>query len=103
MLSQEKSPVLLPVVAVLALDVNKKGEYKWHRVTMMQQYFDIKEQYKDCILFFRLGDFYEMFLVMQEIASKELEITLTGRDCGQTERAPMWWSSFMLLIIIYPG
>lgn len=56
---------------------------------MMQQYFDIKEQYKDCILFFRLGDFYEMFFKDAEIASKELEITLTGRDCGQTERAPM--------------
>jgi DNA mismatch repair protein MutS len=56
---------------------------------MMQQYFDIKEQYKDCILFFRLGDFYEMFFKDAEVASKELEITLTGRDCGQAERAPM--------------
>jgi DNA mismatch repair protein MutS len=56
---------------------------------MMQQYLDIKEQYKDCILFFRLGDFYEMFFSDAEIASKELEITLTGRDCGLDERAPM--------------
>ncbi len=56
---------------------------------MMQQYMDIKKQYKDCILFFRLGDFYEMFFKDAEIASKELEITLTGRDCGQEERAPM--------------
>ncbi len=56
---------------------------------MMQQYIDIKEQYKDCILFFRLGDFYEMFFKDAETASKELEITLTGRDCGQEERAPM--------------
>lgn len=56
---------------------------------MMQQYFDIKEHYQDCILFFRLGDFYEMFFKDAEIASKELEITLTGRDCGQQERAPM--------------
>ena len=56
---------------------------------MMQQYLDIKEQYKDCILFFRLGDFYEMFFKDAEVASKELEITLTGRDCGMEERAPM--------------
>lgn len=56
---------------------------------MMQQYFEIKEQYKDCILFFRLGDFYEMFFKDAEVASKELEITLTGRDCGMNERAPM--------------
>jgi DNA mismatch repair protein MutS len=56
---------------------------------MMQQYLDIKHQYKDCILFFRLGDFYEMFFKDAEIASKELEITLTGRDCGLEERAPM--------------
>ena len=56
---------------------------------MMQQYLDTKEQYKDCILFFRLGDFYEMFFTDAETASKELEITLTGRDCGLAERAPM--------------
>jgi DNA mismatch repair protein MutS len=56
---------------------------------MMQQYVDIKEQYKDCILFFRLGDFYEMFFDDAETASRELEITLTGRDCGLEERAPM--------------
>ena len=56
---------------------------------MMQQYLDIKNQYKDCILFFRLGDFYEMFFEDAKTASKELEITLTGRDCGQEERAPM--------------
>jgi DNA mismatch repair protein MutS len=56
---------------------------------MMQQYFQIKEQYKDAILFFRLGDFYEMFFEDAVLASKELEITLTGRDCGLEERAPM--------------
>jgi len=56
---------------------------------MMQQYLDIKEQYKDCILFFRLGDFYEMFFNDAEVASRELEITLTGKDCGLEERAPM--------------
>ncbi|MBR4935352.1 MAG: DNA mismatch repair protein MutS [Anaerotignum sp.] len=56
---------------------------------MMQQYFEIKENYKHCLLFFRLGDFYEMFFEDAVIASKELEITLTGRDCGQEERAPM--------------
>lgn len=56
---------------------------------MMQQYFKIKEENKDCILFFRLGDFYEMFFDDAKLASKELELTLTGRDCGLEERAPM--------------
>jgi len=56
---------------------------------MMKQYFEIKEQYKDTILFFRLGDFYEMFYDDAILASRELELTLTGRDCGQEERAPM--------------
>ena len=56
---------------------------------MMQQYLDMKEQYKDCILMFRLGDFYEMFFDDAILASRELEITLTGRDCGLEERAPM--------------
>ena len=56
---------------------------------MMRQYFEIKEQYKDCILMYRLGDFYEMFFDDALIASKTLEITLTGRECGQEERAPM--------------
>ena len=52
---------------------------------MMKQYFEIKKQYSDCILFYRLGDFYEMFFDDALVASKELEITLTGRDCGQEE------------------
>lgn len=56
---------------------------------MMQQYFEIKKHHKDEILFFRLGDFYEMFFDDALIASKELELTLTGRGCGQDERAPM--------------
>jgi DNA mismatch repair protein MutS len=56
---------------------------------MMQQYMQIKEQHKDAILFFRLGDFYEMFFEDAITASRELEITLTGRDCGLEERAPM--------------
>ncbi len=56
---------------------------------MMQQYFDIKEQYRDAILFFRLGDFYEMFYDDALTVSKELELTLTGKNCGQEERAPM--------------
>ncbi|MDL2289578.1 DNA mismatch repair protein MutS [Clostridia bacterium OttesenSCG-928-F22] len=56
---------------------------------MMQQYLAFKEQYQDCILMFRLGDFYEMFFDDAETASRELEITLTGRDCGLQERAPM--------------
>ncbi len=56
---------------------------------MMQQYMETKKQYPDCILFYRLGDFYEMFFEDAIIASKELEITLTGKDCGLEERAPM--------------
>ncbi|MEG1774215.1 MAG: DNA mismatch repair protein MutS, partial [Oscillospiraceae bacterium] len=56
---------------------------------MMQQYFDIKRRHKDHILFFRLGDFYEMFYDDAKLASRELELVLTGRDCGQEERAPM--------------
>jgi len=56
---------------------------------MMQQYVNMKEQYKDSILFYRLGDFYEMFFDDAIVASKELDITLTGRDCGLDERAPM--------------
>ncbi len=56
---------------------------------MMKQYFQIKEQNPDTLLFFRLGDFYELFFEDAKIASRELELTLTGRDCGQEERAPM--------------
>lgn len=56
---------------------------------MMQQYLEIKRKYEDCIIFFRLGDFYEMFFEDAKTASIELELTLTGRDCGLEERAPM--------------
>ena len=56
---------------------------------MMEQYFEIKKNYEDTLLFFRLGDFYEMFFDDAKVASKELELVLTGRDCGQEERAPM--------------
>ncbi len=56
---------------------------------MMQQYLDIKSQHPQCILFFRLGDFYEMFFEDAKIASQELELVLTGKDCGLEERAPM--------------
>ncbi|MDO4154485.1 MAG: DNA mismatch repair protein MutS [Clostridia bacterium] len=56
---------------------------------MMQQYFEIKQAYPDTLLFFRLGDFYEMFFDDAKTASKELDLVLTGRDCGQEERAPM--------------
>ena len=56
---------------------------------MMQHYIATKNEYKDCILFYRLGDFYEMFFDDAVVASKELELTLTGKDCGQKERAPM--------------
>ncbi len=56
---------------------------------MMQQYMETKKQYPDCILFYRLGDFYEMFFEDAIVASKELELTLTGKACGLEERAPM--------------
>ena len=56
---------------------------------MMQQYLQMKSENKDCLLFFRLGDFYEMFFDDAKTASRELELTLTGRDCGLEERAPM--------------
>ena len=56
---------------------------------MMQQYLDTKEKYRDCVLLYRLGDFYEMFFDDAETVSRELELTLTGRDCGLEERAPM--------------
>lgn len=56
---------------------------------MMQQYMEIKQKHKDCLMLFRLGDFYELFFEDAEVASRELEITLTARDCGLENRAPM--------------
>ena len=56
---------------------------------MMQQYYKVKAQYGDCLLFYRLGDFYELFFEDAKVASRELELVLTGRDCGMAERAPM--------------
>ena len=56
---------------------------------MMQKYFELKEKYQDCLVFYRLGDFYEMFFEDAKVASKELQLALTGRDCGLSERAPM--------------
>lgn len=56
---------------------------------MMQKYLETKEQYRDCVLFYRLGDFYEMFFDDAVNVSRELELTLTGKDCGREERAPM--------------
>ena len=56
---------------------------------MMQHYVKTKEEYKDCILFYRLGDFYEMFFEDAVTVSRELELTLTGKECGLEERAPM--------------
>ncbi len=56
---------------------------------MMRQYLDIKDKYQDCILFFRVGDFYEMFFDDAIKASKSIELTLTGKECGLEERAPM--------------
>lgn len=68
---------------------------------MMQHYLDTKEEYKDCILFYRLGDFYEMFFEDAKTASRELEITLTGKDCGQEERAPMCRSPISCCKYVY--
>jgi DNA mismatch repair protein MutS len=70
---------------------NEEQEYKTlpELTPMMQQYMETKKQCPDCILFYRLGDFYEMFFEDAVTASKELELTLTGRSCGQEERAPM--------------
>ena len=59
------------------------------KTPMMQQYDEIKEKYKDHLLFYRLGDFYELFYEDAQIGSKELDLTLTGKDCGEEERAPM--------------
>jgi len=56
---------------------------------MMKQFLEIKDRYKDCLVFYRLGDFYELFFEDAKVASRELELTLTGRDCGLEERAPM--------------
>ncbi len=68
----------------------KANEVDIEQVTpMMRQYLEIKREYADCILFYRLGDFYEMFFEDAQIASRELELTLTGKGCGLEERAPM--------------
>lgn len=68
----------------------KRSEVDLNKVTpMMKQYLDIKEQYPDVIIFFRLGDFYEMFFEDAELASRELELTLTGKNAGLDERIPM--------------
>ena len=67
------------------MEVYKMAEYS----PMMQHYINMKEEYKDCILFYRLGDFYEMFFDDAIEVSRELELTLTGKECGMEERAPM--------------
>src|SRR5574344_2157858 len=69
---------------------------------MMQQYFEMREKYKDCILFYRIGDFYEMFYEQAELCSRELELTLTGKDCGQEERAPMCGIPFHAVNVYIP-
>ena len=56
---------------------------------MMEQFFEIKNRYKDYILFYRVGDFYEMFYDDAVVGARELQLTLTGKDCGAAERAPM--------------
>ena len=66
---------------------NSKDEAKYS--PMMEHYFEIKKQHPDCVVFYRLGDFYEMFFEDAIKVSKLLDLTLTGRDCGKSERAPM--------------
>ena len=68
---------------------------------MMQQYMDIKKQYKDEILFYRIGDFYEMFFDDALTASRELDLTLTGKQCGMEERAPMCGVPFHMDILYF--
>ena len=68
--------------------INKRAELKT-ATPMMKQYLEIKDEYSEYILLYRLGDFYECFFDDALIASHELELTLTGRDCGEEERAPM--------------
>lgn len=79
----------IAIIASIQLLLLKKGATMAKYTPMMEQYLGIKEQYPDCILLYRLGDFYEMFFDDAITASKVLEIALTGRDCGQEERAPM--------------
>ena len=69
---------------------------------MMRQYLDIKEKYPDTLVFFRLGDFYEMFFNDAIVASRELEIVLTGRDAGVEERVPMCGVPFHSVRNTYP-
>ena len=71
---------------------------------MMRQYLELKEANPDTLLFFRLGDFYEMFFEDAITASRELELTLTGRDCGLKEQAPMCGVPWLLMValMIFP-
>ena len=71
------------------VDKSRGSGKRMNMTPMMQEYCKTKEEYKDCILFYRLGDFYEMFFDDALLVSKELELTLTGKDCGLEERAPM--------------
>ena len=71
------------------MSTTAKNNKKNSVTPMMAKYLETKEQYKDCILFYRLGDFYEMFFDDALEASKVMEITLTGKSCGLEERAPM--------------
>ena len=67
---------------------------------MMKQYFEVKNKYKNHILFYRLGDFYEMFFDDAIIASRELELTLTGRDCGLEERQQLFSSVWLCAVCL---
>jgi DNA mismatch repair protein MutS len=80
-------PILILTAFEQVISLKKPTEHAY--TPMMQQYLEIKKDYSDYIVFFRLGDFYEMFFTDAIVASKELEIVLTGRDAGQPERVPM--------------
>lgn len=85
-----KGPYVIIVMVYLFMKFYMKGHIYMKNLTpMMKQYMEIKEKHKDCILFYRLGDFYEMFFEDAKTCSKELEITLTGKSIGQNKRAPM--------------
>lgn len=81
--------MVVPVAKIRVVQRKGRVTMSGQLTPMMLQYMEIKEKYKDCILFYRLGDFYEMFFEDAVLASEELGIVLTGRDCGLSERAPL--------------
>ena len=84
------------------MKIMKRSEVDRNKLSpMMQQYMEIKDNYEDSIIFFRLGDFYEMFFEDAKTVSRELELTLTGKQCGLEERAPMCGVPFHAAILFF--